>query len=403
MIKNIGYLVPEFPSQTHAFFWREAMALREAGVEPIFFSTRRPPDDACPHSFGPEARRKTHYVFPPRWAKALKLLTLHPRKATQALTYILTLKETSLLERIKLLAIVLSAADLALACRELGVHHVHIHSCANAAHLGALANRLGGVRYSLTLHGDLPVYGVDHARKMGNADLVTTVTKPLREQVLQLFQGMQVPVISMGVDVDRFIPGPSPKASSAPLHVVTVARLNPAKGHAFFFEAMSRLIDAGLDLRYSIAGSGPYQAELEAKARQLNLNNSVKFLGSLNEEEILSLLQSADIFVLPSVGQGEAAPVALMEAMACGVPAICSRIGGTEEMIVDQRDGLLVHQRDVTGIVEAVRFLAADPARRARLAAEARRAAVERFDYRIKARELLDAICAAHARALTPD
>ena len=63
---SVAYCVPEFPSQTHAFFWREARALEAQGVTVHFISTRRPAEDACPHAFAAAARARTHYVFPPR-------------------------------------------------------------------------------------------------------------------------------------------------------------------------------------------------------------------------------------------------------------------------------------------------------------------------------------------------
>src|SRR5262245_48624692 len=62
---RLGYLGPEFPRQTHIFFWRECEELRRREVEPVFLSTRRPPPAACPHAFRDQAAAATHYVFPP--------------------------------------------------------------------------------------------------------------------------------------------------------------------------------------------------------------------------------------------------------------------------------------------------------------------------------------------------
>ena len=65
LMSALGYLVPEFPSQTHAFFWREVQAMRAEGVRVVLMSTRRPPPSACPHDFGPAALAETLYAFPP--------------------------------------------------------------------------------------------------------------------------------------------------------------------------------------------------------------------------------------------------------------------------------------------------------------------------------------------------
>src|SRR5690606_3985865 len=121
---------------------------------------------------------ETYYLFPPRWARALSFLVRHPWRLLAAVTYALQLRESSLTERLKTAALIPSATDLVVTCREEGINHIHIHSFANALHVGALANILGSIGYSATLHGDLPVYGRDHADKLARASFVTAVTAP---------------------------------------------------------------------------------------------------------------------------------------------------------------------------------------------------------------------------------
>src|SRR5689334_14141066 len=96
---KLGYLVPEWPSQTHAFFWREISALRALGDEITIFSTRRPPDEGCKHAFAGEARESTRYLFPPRALAAGTILASRPLGVARALEYISSLKETPLLAR----------------------------------------------------------------------------------------------------------------------------------------------------------------------------------------------------------------------------------------------------------------------------------------------------------------
>lgn len=387
----IGYLVPEFPSQTHAFFWRELRAIEDSGVPVRIFSTRRPPDSACPHAFAAEARARTQYLFPPRMGAALGLLARRPGAAIRAAGYVLGLRETPLAQRVKLLALVLSAADLAAAARAQGIGHVHIHSCANAAHLGALAAILSGLGYSLTLHGDLPVYGTDHVAKMARARFVSAVTVPLQKSLeAEIGPGRPYPVIWMGVDTARFVPDPARKATrpAGRFEAVTVARLNNTKGHRFFLRAMARLCAEGIDIHYRVAGEGPERSEIETEIARLGLGDRVTLLGSVGEDRVLELLQSSDVLALTSILKGEAAPVAVMEAMACGLPPVCSIIGGTPDMIEDGVDGFLVPQQDVEAIADAVRTLATDPARRAAMGQAARASAETKFDHRRNAEAL---------------
>ena len=158
-------MVPEFPSQTHAFFWREMQAMEENGTRVTLFSTRRP-TTLCPHPFAREAQDRTQYLFPPDTSAAAGVLLRRPLRSLRAAFYILGLRETPLPKRLLLFGLLPSAASLVASTRRDGIAHVHIHSCANAAHLGALAHILDGLNYSLTLHGDLPVYGTDHPAKM---------------------------------------------------------------------------------------------------------------------------------------------------------------------------------------------------------------------------------------------
>lgn len=391
---RIGYLVPDWPGQTHAFFWRELCALTALGHSVFPISTTRPPENACLHAFAERARSETHYLYPPRPKSVVRILAGRARGAAQALGYAASLTETTPSARLRIAALLGCAADLVAFATELGIEHVHVHSCANAAHIVAMARLLGGPGYSLTLHGDLPVYGVDHRKKMNHARFVSVVTRPLQEQVLAAtdLTPEQVPVVWMGVDTERFKPVPKRTDRSRDFLIVTVARLNPTKGHGFALEALKRARDLGLDARYAIAGEGPYRAEIERIVRELGLEPFVELCGSLSEDAVRSLLLRADAFILPSFGLGEAAPVSVMEAMACGLPVICSRIGGTTDMITDGETGLLVQQEDVSGLTRAIQRLAGEPELCAHLGRRARERAVQAFDYRVTAGRLARAL-----------
>lgn len=391
----IGYLVPQFPTQTHAFFWREARALEEAGVRVQFLSTTRPPPDSCPHDFADAARERTRYLFPPKILDAVRGLALRPQRTTQAVGYVLGLRETPIVERIKLLMLVPTAMDLVNTVRQQGIGHVHIHSCATAAHLGALGNILGDLNYSLTLHGDLPVYGTDHPAKMQRARFVSAVTRPLQKSLeSEIGKDRPYPLIWMGVDTKRFCPKPDrqPRAPSDPLRILTVARLNTAKGHIYCLRAIAKLREDGVDIHYQIAGEGAARRDIEAEIGKLGLGDHVTLLGSVSEQTVLSLLHETHVVALTSIGLGEAAPVAVMEAMACGVPCIVSVIGGAPDMIDTGRDGILVPQKDVAAIADAMERVATEPGLLDAMSLQARKTAEQTFDHRHNALKLYAAI-----------
>jgi glycosyltransferase involved in cell wall biosynthesis len=385
----LGYLVPEFPSQTHAFFWREVQALRSLGIDVQLLSTKRPDADACRHDFAAQAAAETRYLFPAGIA-AISLLLRHPGAALRALRYVLGLRETPLPKRLLLLGLVPSAAGLVLLARERGIDHVHIHSCASSAHLGALALLLGGPGYSLTLHGDLPIYGTDHRAKMRAARFVACVTRPLRDQVMAEtgLEPARVPVVWMGVDTSRFASQP-PKQPDASLRAIMVARLNWPKGHRFTAMALQRLKAEGLRVEFVVVGDGPYRPGIVGEVEAAGLSAETRFLGTLSEDEVARQIAAADVLLLPSVGIGEAAPVAVMEAMATGRPVVASIIGGTPDMITDGVDGFLCEPEDVDAITGRLRQLAIEPGLAARIGSAARARAVREFDATVLAARLL--------------
>jgi len=391
---RIGYLVPEFPGQTHAFFWREQLALQNQGCEVTLLSTRKPPIDACAHAFRDEARRRTSYLLPPgplALTQGFRALASAPvRKYFASLP-------GSAVKRIGLgAAVSVAASRLASLCAASGVEHLHVHSCANAAHVAAVCHLSGGPPFSLTLHGDLDVYGDAHAQKFAQAKFVSVVTEALRSQVMERLgrSAEFLPVIRMGVDTAAF--APRQRTDSSRFLVVTVARLNHTKGHVYALEAVRRLVSEGIPIEYKIAGSGPEEAAIRDHIGRLELAGHVEMLGSLAEDGVKELLGRADAFLLTSFGLGEAAPVSVMEAMASGVPVVSSRIGGTAEMIDDGVDGCLVGQRDVDGIASALRSLAADPALCRALAERARVRAQADFDFNRNAARLLREIQRVH-------
>ena len=151
-ISKLGYLVPQFPGQTHIFFWREIQKIEEAGTEVCLFSTRPPPPGLIAHAWSQAAIARTEYLAS---ASISSLLATLPRLPLAEL-----LREGAGRDFWRDVLISLPAARrLARQCRARGIAHVHAHSCGRAAMIAALAQRLYGIDYSVSLHGPLEDYG----------------------------------------------------------------------------------------------------------------------------------------------------------------------------------------------------------------------------------------------------
>ena len=145
---------------------------------------------------------------------------------------------------------------------------------------------------------------------------------------------------------------------------VTAARLAPPKGHRYLLDALPLLLPDFPHLRLLLLGDGEERAALEAQRDALGLRGYVIFAGSVGG--VPELLAGCDLFVLPSLWEGM--PVALLEALAAGLPTLATRVAGTPEVIRDGETGLLVPPRDPAALADGLRRLLTDDALCARLA-----------------------------------
>lgn len=191
----------------------------------------------------------------------------------------------------------------------------------------------------------------------------------------------RISVIRNGIVVDG-IAGASRDAIRAewgcgPDDVVVgcVALLNPRKGLEDLVAAMARVAERRPSVRTVLVGDGPLRSALEAHAAQLGIGDRVRFHG--RHAEPRALHAGFDVFVHPSLAEG--LPNAVLEAAASGLPIVATDVGGTREVVVHGRTGLLVPPGSPAALAEAVNELLADPERAGHLGEAAREHAAEWF------------------------
>ena len=144
--------------------------------------------------------------------------------------------------------------------------------------------------------------------------------------------------------------------ATEPFTIVTVGALDqPYKGIAVLLDAMRELRQTGVDVRLNIVGTGGLLAALQERARVLGVDSHVAFLGQLARDGVRRALDAAHVFVLPSLTEG--LPRALLEAMARGLPAVATNVGGIPELLPSE---CLVRPADVQELAGKIRQLAAD-------------------------------------------
>jgi colanic acid/amylovoran biosynthesis glycosyltransferase len=181
-------------------------------------------------------------------------------------------------------------------------------------------------------------------------------------------------------------------------HFVQASRLVPKKGLATSLAAFARLAERHPKARFTIAGAGPLEAELRARARELGVAERLQFAGFLDQTALRELFASAHVFLHPSEtvnGDVEGVPNGLLEAMATGLPVVATRHGGIAEAVEDGVSGLLCTERDADGVAAAMERLIGDPAlyeRIARQGSEAVRAKFSREAVGARWRGLYDGV-----------
>jgi glycosyltransferase involved in cell wall biosynthesis len=153
--------------------------------------------------------------------------------------------------------------------------------------------------------------------------------------------------------------------------ITTIARLIPMKGLEYLIEAAAEVKAAYPNAHFRIYGEGELHDELMAKAIELGLAGDEIFVGKYtNREELSFIMDRTDIFLLPSILEGQ--PVVIVEAMAYGRPIIATAVGGIPELIQDGVNGLLCQPADARDLVQKIQMLIEDPALRTRLGDAAR-------------------------------
>lgn len=251
-------------------------------------------------------------------------------------------------------------------CRQHRIASIHAHWLIPQGLIAAMLPRLPGSRppFVVTSHGaDLYALrgGPLQALKrmvLHRAHSATVVSTAMRAAVGQLGGDTEkVSVVPMGVDMaKRFVPGNA--ALRTRNELLFVGRLVEKKGLRYLLDALPALLRARPDLHLTIAGFGPDEGQLKDRVVELGLQQSVRFLGAVAQKDLPQLYQSAALFVAPFVraesGDQEGLPVALMEAVACGCPAVAGNVEGLQDIFGPHAQECMVDPRDSGALTAAI-------------------------------------------------
>jgi colanic acid/amylovoran biosynthesis glycosyltransferase len=404
---KVGYLMSRFPKLSETFVLNEIAACAEYGVPvEVFPLLRERQSHLHPEAADWVRRARFHpFLSPSIVAANVRALYRHPVRFLTLAAEVLRGTFGSLNFLVGALGIFPKTVRIAEEMREAGVTHVHAHFATHPALAALIVNRLTGIPFSFTAHGsDLHVNRRMLDTKVDAARFVVTVSEYNRDVIVRECGERaleKVHVIHCGVDPCVFRPKASQATERHGFRVVCVASLEEVKGHRYLVEACRLLRERGVGFQCHLVGEGPRRRDVERQVAAAGLGQDVVFHGGLPRPAVLQLLMQADAAVLAShptrSGKREGIPVALMEAMACGLPVVATAISGIPELVENGVSGLLVPSAAPVALADALEHLAKDPALCANLGSAGRLRVETSFNLRRCCEELLRRFGAAHA------
>jgi len=198
-------------------------------------------------------------------------------------------------------------------------------------------------------------------------------------------------VFPMPVDTKKFYPLEAEQSRQG--KILSIGRLIQRKGHDYLFRACSQLKEDGIKFKLTIVGSGPEKDNLMQLAKSLGLEEDLTIIESLPQNELNFYYNSSDFFVLASVvdwkKEEEGLGLVFLEAMACKLPVIGTRTGGIVDVVIDEKTGLLVPQKDVSALVSAMKRYLLDKELKTRITEEGYRFVLSNFTPQATAQKLV--------------
>jgi glycosyltransferase involved in cell wall biosynthesis len=388
------YVTGTYPLLTTTFIDREIDLLRRLGADIQVVSARRPPSATRLSDAMAVRERDTMYLLPPR---TTRLLAAHVHFAIRRpWTFVATLASLvagdhpDLRSRIKTVLHFGEGVYAAYLIRDRAFEELHAHFADRAATIALVASRLLGVPFSLSIHAGADVF-VDPVllgEKLRAARRVVTCTDHNRRHLASLtgVPADSIATVLHGLDLSEF-PADARRDEPDPPLILAVGQLAERKGFSTLVRACGELVARGYRFRCEIVGRGPERDALARLIRQEALDDRVVLVGALPHEEVIERYRRATVFALPcsrtAAGDVDGIPNVVAEAMASGLPVVCTDLPAIRELVTDRIDGLLVPPGEPSRVADAIAELVDCPTLRRELGDRGCRRVADIFDVRV--------------------
>jgi len=364
---KIAFIVGRFPTLSKTFILDQITGLIEHGHEVDIFAGSRGKDPKV----HPDVRKynllfKTYYRY--NLPKAIELFIDYSSKNPLTIANSLNIFRYGK----NALSLRLFFATLPFLKKD-SYDIIHCHFGTKGT-LGVLLRDLGAIQGKVitSFHGyDVNTYPIKYGKDVykllfQKVDLCTVNTDFTGDKVKALGCAPdKIVKLPMGLDIKKFsFVGRKPDSINR-IKVLTVGRLVEKKGLVYSIKAVAKVLKTYPNLQYQIVGDGVLKRQLRALIIRLGIEDKVKLLGWMNQDEVRELYEKAHIFVLPSVtarnGDQEGQGLVLQEAEAMGLPVISTLHNGIPEGVLDGQSGFLVRERDVGALASKLQYLIEHP------------------------------------------
>ncbi|MEO7535362.1 MAG: glycosyltransferase [Ferruginibacter sp.] len=385
---KIAFFVSQFPSVSETFIVNQVVALKESGHTVHIFSYYRNPGIPVHQKILDHGLLQDTFYLDPvagsKWEKTRRLLS--KVLANSGNTNILRLCKAKFTKASALTVFesipFLDKPRYDVVHAQFGINGNYV---ARLKSLGLFKN----ARFITTFHGyDLNAEYANnnfYTTLFETCDRYTVNSHYSRQKLVKLgCKDRFITVLPVGLDTNRFKRTGTKKNNDGTIRLIFVGRLIKLKGMELLIEICHRLfLQSPAMYRTTIIGDGELLEDIKALIARYRLEAIVTMEGAKSQEEIISFLNEADIFILPGIewqGNAEAQGLVIQEAQAMELPVIISDAGGMAEGIIDAVTGFVVKENDIDGFVDKIELLAADINLRKEMGAAGRKFVEENYD-----------------------
>jgi len=366
---KIAYLAPEIPGISSTFVNNEILWLEDDEIHVVPISVHKPKTSFDPKNLAD----RTIYLYDSKIIAFIASAAIH--SIQNPILFLRTIfllfsdiRKTGLLKKtsIKLSYQFMAANRLARILQTNQCSHLHVHFMDVPAQIAMYASSLTGIPFSITAHAnDIFENAFLLKTKAERARKVITISEFNRRYLIQQdLPQNKLGIVRCATKISENPKTPDKSSLTTPT-IGSLGRLVEKKGMDKLIRAISILIQNGYQLRLEIVGSGPLENELKSLCEDLRITSHVIFHGAIDNSKVPIWLNKIDIFVLAcqidSSGDMDGIPVALMEAMAHGVPVISTKLSGIPELIIHNKTGLLAEPGSASSMAKRIKEMIDNP------------------------------------------